>query len=172
MKLKIKEVKGVELVELKGNVMGGPDASWHDPMRSRYDLETGAWIEANIRPTGRAADAPIGAPRTATDRGYWETYKVREQALQEELKRKQLSGDLVEVDLVARQSERRITHAKALLAQVPDRVLGLLPKEVKPATRKQLRGRLAEMIDDVLFALAEAAEEEVTTDGEDSDSGD
>jgi len=131
-----------------------------------------AWIEANIRPTGRAADAPIGAPRTATDRGYWETYKVREQALQEELKRKQLSGDLVEVDLVARQSERRITHAKALLAQVPDRVLGLLPKEVKPATRKQLRGRLAEMIDDVLFALAEAAEEEVTTDGEDSDSGD
>ncbi len=27
MKLKIKEVKGVILVELKGNVMGGPDAS-------------------------------------------------------------------------------------------------------------------------------------------------
>jgi len=26
---------------------GRPDASWHDPMMSRYDLETGARTEGN-----------------------------------------------------------------------------------------------------------------------------
>jgi len=36
-------------------LMGGPDASWHDPMRSRYDLEIGAWIEAN-RMSGMVGD--------------------------------------------------------------------------------------------------------------------
>lgn len=115
------------------------------------------WIAENVRPTGRA-ERSAGAAAAEGDRPYWETYKVREQALQEEIRRKQLDGELVDVDDVARLAERRIGHAKALLEQLPDRLLGVLPKQVAGAARKSLRTRVAEMIDDVLTALAEEAE--------------
>ena len=126
--------------------------------RGGYCIEDcAAWIAANIRPTGRAEHGP--EPEASGEkRSYWECYKTREQALVEEIKRRQLEGELVDADDAARLAERRIGHAKALLEQIPDRILGLLPKQVAIAARKNLRARVAEMIEDVLTALAEEAE--------------
>lgn len=126
----------------------------------KYNLQTcRVWISANVKPTGRG-DGDNGG----LDRGYWETRKVKEQALQERIKRKQLEGSLIEVDVVARHNERRIAHAKALFEQVPDRVLGLLPKTVKSDAKRTVRDRVAEMVEDILFALsAEEADDQAET---------
>jgi len=121
----------------------------------RYDVERcRAWIAANIRPSGRPG-AGFEEPESAGNTAYWIRYLTRERALREEYKRRQLEGDLIEVDLVARHNEQRITHAKALLEQIPDRVLGLLPKSIPAKSKKEFRNRVADMIEDALYALAE-----------------
>lgn len=130
-----------------------------------------AWIKANIHPTGRACDS-MHVDTTGDDgfdRAYWEKQKTRFEALNQELKFRAAAGELIEVDLVAREAERRISHAKALFEQIPDRLLGLLPKEVKAAAKKAFRERTAEMLEDVLFALSAA--EETDTDGISDDPG-
>jgi hypothetical protein len=83
---------------------------------------------------------------------------------------RKLAGELIELDVAAREVERGIAHAKALLGQLPDRLLGLLPAKsfsIKGADRKRLRLRLAETIDDAFEALAsKIAGEEKTADND------
>ena len=115
--------------------------------------ECQAWVAENVKTVAREPEDELG-------RAYWETYKCRERALMEELKRKQLAGELIEVDYVARHNERRIAHAKSLLEQIPDRMLGLLPKVVHAAAKKEFRRQADQLIEDVLFALSASSEAE------------
>jgi phage terminase Nu1 subunit (DNA packaging protein) len=126
--------------------------------KREYDVDACLeWIRNSIKNPKAECRQPAG------DRNYWETYKVREQALQEELKRKQLEGELIEVDVVSRIHEQRITHAKALLDQIPERCISLLPKSVPAKNKKEIRERLAQMIDDLLTTLADNEFEQSST---------
>jgi phage terminase Nu1 subunit (DNA packaging protein) len=107
------------------------------------------WVKSHVKPTGR------GDGRQKNDRGHWETQKVRWQAKQEALKYRQQVGELIPVDEVSREQERAITHAKALAEQIPDRLLGLLPKTIGAKTKKEFRNSANEMIEDFLFALSD-----------------
>jgi hypothetical protein len=118
----------------------------------RYCVEDcKAWVDENIAPTHRGDDDD----EDQSERGYWETYKVREQALEAELDRRKKQGELVPLDRVIVHNEQRITMAKSLFEQVPDRLLGIVPKKNTPASRKAFLERAREMITDVLSALAD-----------------
>jgi len=119
--------------------------------------ECRAWMEAQIKPSGRAAGP---APGTPGSRGYWETRDAQARAELKELELARRKGELIEVEVVARRSERRIAEAKALLEQIPDWLLGLLPRTMSAAAKKDLRRRTGEKVDDIMFALAAAAEED------------
>jgi phage terminase Nu1 subunit (DNA packaging protein) len=102
------------------------------------------WRAANIRPRG-------GDPELA----FWKTRLIHEQALSAELRYRVMAGELVDLDTACRKGERRITHAKALLEQIPERCLGLLPKSMTPKMKTTFRDKAVEIIEDTLFALSE-----------------
>jgi phage terminase Nu1 subunit (DNA packaging protein) len=129
----------------------------------RYCVEDcQAWLAANIKPTGRNDDKP-----DPSERAQWETHLTRERALLAELERREKEGQLLDVDLLARRDEQRITHAKELLLQIPDRAMGLLPRGTSAKARRDFRDRLVEMIEDTLHALAELEVEVLSEDGDD-----
>jgi phage terminase Nu1 subunit (DNA packaging protein) len=86
---------------------------------------------------------------------FWKTKLTQQQANLLELKKRIMKGELVDLDTACRKGERRITHAKALLEQIPERCLGLLPKSMAPKMKTAFRDKAVEIIEDVLFALAE-----------------
>lgn len=107
------------------------------------------WIAENVKPTGRAAD---GAP---SGRAYWEEFRVRQIAQQEELELRRQQGKLVEVDMVSRVHERCLTTAKVQLEQFPERALGSLPPNVSGKIKRSFLENMAEMIEDVLQTLSD-----------------
>ena len=135
-----------------------------DPLR-RKETELADLLAKIRRITGGAPGRGV----SPGDRAYWEMRKVEAQALQIGIHRRRIEGELVPRGEAAQLAARRTVCAKNLLEQIPDRMLGLLPKQTTAAARKSLRARVAEMIEDVLTALAEEAE---TGYGPDENDGD
>lgn len=119
-----------------------------------------AWVAANVGLTKQVS---------ASERGFWEEQKAKWDARQKKLQYRQLAGELIEVDIIAREQERSIAHAKALAEQIPDRLIGLLPRVVTAKPRQRLLQSAKQMIEDFLFALSDSmAEAEQDGDSDDS----
>jgi hypothetical protein len=88
---------------------------------------------------------------------FWKVQLLKSRALFGELRLGVSSGKLANLDMVCREAEQRITHAKALLEQIPDRALGLLPKYVSAAQKRQFLADCQRLIADTLHQLADAA---------------
>jgi phage terminase Nu1 subunit (DNA packaging protein) len=109
-----------------------------------------AWIEANIRPTGRGDESD-----EQSQRAYWEEYKVREQALLEELKRKREEGKLVEIEPILNEWKQHISEARSLLEALPDRLVAVLPDATAAKVRKRIRAAAVKVVDEALNRLAD-----------------
>jgi phage terminase Nu1 subunit (DNA packaging protein) len=121
--------------------------------RGKFDLDKCVeWAATNVKPTGRDDGRESIQPE---NRGFWETEKAKWQAKQAELDYHKQLGELIAVDDVAREQERSIAHAKALAEQVPDRLLGLLPKSIAAKAKKDFRAAAFVIIEDFLFALSD-----------------
>jgi phage terminase Nu1 subunit (DNA packaging protein) len=105
-----------------------------------------AWVDAHPKQRGARSDPSIVR---------WKRRLVRAEAKTKELELAQSKGELISVDEVARENERSIAHAKNLLEQIPDRLMGLLPKSIGAKARKNFRDAAMQMIEDVLFALSD-----------------
>jgi phage terminase Nu1 subunit (DNA packaging protein) len=117
-----------------------------------YDLdEIAAWLDSRGLRHGDDADAKPAADsrQEAERRRIWAIAK------REELKTKQLQGQLVDVDEVGRLYAHHATHARALLEQIPDRLLGLLPPECSGDDKRRFRAEAAKAIDGVTQALCD-----------------
>lgn len=129
----------------------------------RYCLEDcRAWIAANIKPTARSISGEMPAPigeAAASDFALWNARKTQHQARQEKLKADELEGRLIDVDIPAREAERRIAHCRALFEQIPDRLLGILPRKTPAKIRGGLRDAVQEWIAAALATLADEAEQ-------------
>lgn len=117
---------------------------------AQYDVEKcQSWIAANIR----------RIDPNQQKRVEWAAYREERQALLADLELQEAQKKVISVEEVARVFERYISHARALLEELPDRSLIELPKKLKPQIRKRIRERWVESVEDALRAIADAAEE-------------
>lgn len=90
--------------------------------------------------------------------------QLQEAKLALEIKRrdvllKRLTGDLVDVDAVARLFERSIAEHNAQADQLKDRILLLLPEHLTAPERERILRGVTKAIDDLRHQLADAAAE-------------
>jgi len=116
-----------------------------------YDLEAvDAWLE-----TSRSRG---GAPPDTKGRQQRERLRDLEIELAE-TKLAQQRGRLIEVEPVRRMLVRHIHEAKAILDQLPDRVLGVLPSRTKAGVRRSVRKRVAAAVDGAYTMLADSLDD-------------
>jgi phage terminase Nu1 subunit (DNA packaging protein) len=106
-----------------------------------------SWRQQNLRPRSETADNP--------ELVYWKNELLKEQSLLLSLKRRKANGELTSLENACRESEKKVNIAKVLLEQIPDRVLGHLPKSLSAKQRKEFLKNMQELIEDTLFTLAE-----------------
>lgn len=117
-----------------------------------YDLAAiGAWRSAHRAPRRPLAEAG--------DREKWAARKESAIARTKELELARERGELIEVDYVARLLERHTAEHNTLLAQLRDRILGLLPAKTRPADRRRLLAGIDKATDDLRLLMAGAIEE-------------
>jgi phage terminase Nu1 subunit (DNA packaging protein) len=104
------------------------------------------WRRENLRQRSKTANNP--------ELAYWKNELVKEQSKLLALKRRQTTGELIDLDEVCRSDVRKIATVKVLLEQIPDRVLGHLPKSLSAEKKKEFLKNLQELIEDTLFTLA------------------
>lgn len=118
--------------------------------------EIEAWIRENIGTEQQEGEQ--------SERAYWQTFKLREQALQAQAERLQVEGSLVEAEIVNALIDRLASTLTTMLGQWPDWVLSLLPSGTLPKHRAEIRKAVASKVDElgILMAdiLAEWAEEQ------------
>jgi hypothetical protein len=76
-------------------------------------------------------------------------------AAREELRLAKERGELVRLDDTRRLMIRHINEAKAILGQLPDRVLAVLPAAIAGKIRRQVRDECARLIDHSCGSLAD-----------------
>ncbi len=111
--------------------------------RSQMD----AWLEANH------FGPYVDRNENGKDRGSAERRKAMADADIKELKASQLRRKLVEVDDMVREYRHHATHARALLEQLPDRLLGFLPANATGDDKRHFRDEAAKAVDSVVEVL-------------------
>ncbi len=88
-----------------------------------------------------------------------ETRRAIAEANLKELRAGQLAGQLIDVDDVCREAVHCFTHARALLEQVPHRLLALLPAESTGDDKRQFITEAQTSIDGVIEVLYQWCDE-------------
>ncbi len=97
-------------------------------------------------------------PDDEVSRGYWETRRSKAAALRDELKLAEQRGQVVDVDVPAREFGAFLVEARAILEQLPDFMLAQLPKKFPAGERKELLAKTRKRVADVLTNLQKALE--------------
>ena len=133
-----------------------------------FDLsEIVRWKEANIAQSGRVEGDESRAEA--------ERKKAWSDAGLAQLKLKEKTGELIEVNTVARLYARHATHARALWEQAPDRLLGILPAMATGEDKRRFRAEAVKITEDIidtfhvdLVTQADQAKEEAEDGSEDT----
>lgn len=91
-------------------------------------------------------------------RGYWETRRAKAAALRDELKLAQDRGEVIHVDVPAREFGAFLVEARAMIGQLPDWLLAQLPKKFPASERKTLLAKAQKHVAGVLASLQKALE--------------
>lgn len=113
--------------------------------------EIEAWVRDNVGSQETDDDQ--------SDRAYWATFKLREQALKAQAERLLLEGAVVETSDVNRLIERLAATLTSMLAQWPDWILSLLPGDLPAKSRAKIRSAVATKVDELGEMVADALQE-------------
>ncbi len=147
------------VIELKQRIGKGSVRSLNDWFKmgcpnqpGAYNVdEIEAWILENI-----GADAEEGEQ---SERAYWQTFKLREQALQAQAERLLAEKQLVETEVANALIERLASTLTTMLGQWPDWVLSLLPSGTAPKHRAEIRKAVGSKVDELGILMADILEE-------------
>lgn len=121
----------------------------------QWDLDAiDSWLEEHQlgqhRPTEPAVEP---APEGAVSRAEAERRRAVADAERAELRVRRERGELIEVHRVVREYQHHATHARALMQQMPNRLLADLPETATADDKRRFRERAQRIIDDVVAAL-------------------
>lgn len=139
-----------------------PDTITRAWRRAGMPGKAGAWDLREIllwrdeRFGGRTKPESTAAPAGAESRAEAERRRATADADLRELRARRAAKDLVPVQPVQAVLVRHANEAKAILDQVPDRVLGALPTKMKAATRRRIHAQCRQIVDDACTAVADS----------------
>ena len=149
--------------ELKGRIGKGTVRTLADWFKQGCPNEPGAYnvdaIENWVLENVGAENGLEQATEAAVERAYWNTVKIREQALKAQAERLLLEGKLVDAEEITRLIERLAGTLLSMLGQWPDWVLSLLPGEVKPEAKKSIRKKVGSKVDELGNSIADMLSE-------------
>lgn len=112
--------------------------------------EIEAWVRDNV---GTDEDDET------SEKTYWATFKLREQALAAQVDRLVKDGSVVETAIINALVERLANTLSTMLNQLPDWTLSQLPAAVTSKQRSEYRGKVVSKIDEFRSLVADLIDE-------------
>jgi len=138
-------------------------AAWHREQEVRRGLETARKRaeKPGRKPSTEPTDADLASDADVLwSEEYWKTYERKYRALVAELRFLEEQGDLVRVDLVRRLWRRALVITRNQVETIPEKVLLLLPAEIRTDLRPELRKEAHAILAEFQDVLAELEIEE------------
>ena len=125
--------------------------------------KSGGWDLREIFEWREGHREHTGAKNEGESRFEAERRKAVADADMAERKAAQQAGELIEVTPIIRLFTRHVNEAKAIMDQLADRVLSLLPAKTTPKTRRRVREECRKILDDACRSLGDLLSAEELT---------